>query len=330
MQQENRRVFIVDKDAERMRLDVFLAKNIPQHSRTFLKHLIQEGKVFINGNKTKPHYQLKINDHVEVEISQLQQTQLVAENIPLDIVFEDDDVVVINKPAGLVVHPGAGNFRATLVNALLFHFDSLSNINPTRPGIVHRLDKETSGLLVVAKNNFSHFNLAKQFKNHAVKRIYVALVEGQVKFKEGYIDASLKRHPLQRKKMTVDFSSQAKQARTFYRKIKYFESTSAFNNTNLDIHKRKIQNREGFTLLELIPETGRTHQLRVHLAYLGHPILGDSKYGNKNTFERLALHARDLGFIHPRNKKFLEFTSPLPPEMSSAIGFNVDSKIDKE
>jgi len=291
--------FCIDQDSVNMRLDVFLANNLSQYSRTFLKNLIQGGSVLVNKQKIKPHYHLKTNDIVEVEIVLKPESMLAPEDIPLDIIFEDEDIIVLNKPRGLVVHPGAGNKKSTLANALLYHIKILSDVNPGRPGIVHRLDKETSGLLVIAKNNFAHLDLAKQFKNHTIKRRYIALVEGKVQFKEGLIDAPIKRHPLKRKKMTIDFSSLAKQAKTFYRVIKRFDN---------------------FTLLELIPSTGRTHQLRVHLAYLGHPILGDACYGHKNTFDRLALHAKDLGFAHPKSKKSVEFTSPLPYEIKNAIG----------
>ena len=294
-----RKNFCVEQDSANMRIDVFLAKNLSEYSRTFLKRLIKEERVLVNKKKAKPHYHIKENDKIEVEVVLVLESELAPENIPLDIIFEDDDIIVLNKPRGLVVHPGAGNKKSTLVNALLYHIKNLSDVNSGRPGIVHRLDKETSGLLVVAKNNFAHIELAKQFKDHTIKRRYIALVEGRVKFKEGFIDAPIKRHPLRRKKMTVDFSSLAKQAKTYYKVKKHFDN---------------------FTLLELIPTTGRTHQLRVHLAHLGHPILGDNTYGHKNTFDRLALHAKDLGFVHPKSKDLVEFTSPLPNEISKVIG----------
>ena len=291
--------FKVDQESVGLRIDVFLARQLKDQSRTSLKNLIVAGHVLVNKKKIKPHYCLKIGDEIDIEIPPKQETSLVSENIPLDIIFEDEDLLVVNKPEGMVVHPGAGNPKETLVNALLHHTKDLSDVNPERPGIVHRLDKETSGLMVVAKNNFSHLELSKQFRIHLIKRRYIALVRGRVEFKEGVIDVPINRHPVRRKNMSVSFAPDAKEAQTYYRTVKRFED---------------------FTLLELLPKTGRTHQLRVHLAYLKHPILGDSKYGNKKDFPRLALHAKDLGFRHPRKEEFLEFTSPLPQEIKKAIG----------
>ncbi|MFC1646312.1 RluA family pseudouridine synthase [Candidatus Omnitrophota bacterium] len=291
--------FKVDQDNANLRIDVFLARHLKDHSRTSLKNLIVNGCVLVNKQKIKPHYCLKINDEIEIEFPPKQESSLSSQNIPLEIIYEDQDLIVVNKPEGMVVHPGAGNRESTLVNALLYHTKELSNISPERPGIVHRLDKETSGVMVIAKNNFTHLELVKQFKVHSVKRRYIALVRGRVEFKEGVIDVPIHRHPLRRKNMAVSFSPDAKQAQTNYRTIKRFDN---------------------FTLLELIPKTGRTHQLRVHLSYLKHPILGDSKYGNKKDFPRLALHAKDLGFHHPGKEKFIEFTSPLPKDIIKVIG----------
>lgn len=294
--------FKVEQDSANLRIDAFLAAQLKDYSRTSLKNLIINGKVLVNKKKIKPHYCLKINDEIELEIPPKNEISLIAQDIPLEIIYEDEDVIVLNKPAGMVVHPGAGNYTSTLVNALLYHTKDLSDINPTRAGIVHRLDKETSGLMVVAKNNFTHLELTKQFKKHSIKRRYIALVKGNVEFKEGLIDLPIDRHRLRRKEMAISFNPEAKEAQTYYRRIKNFGD---------------------FTLLELTPKTGRTHQLRVHLAYLKHHILGDSKYGNKNEFPRLALHAKDLGFLHPRKNKFLEFSSPLPQEMKKIIGNTV-------
>ncbi len=280
------------------RVDVFLKQKETQVSRTKVKDLILGGKVFVNGSNVKPHYKLKVNDKLTWEIPQAPACVLAQEDISLDILFEDKDIIVLNKPAGLVVHPGAGNQTHTLVNALLFHTRELSSINPQRPGIVHRLDKETSGVMVVARNNFSHLKLAKQFKKHSIERRYIALVAGQVEFDEGVVDVPIKRHVLDRKKMSVSFTEEAKPAHTFYRVLKRYPEFSA---------------------IELFPKTGRTHQLRVHLAYLGHPILGDMTYGKKKNFPRLALNAKDLGFSHPASGEFMKFESPLPPEMKSAM-----------
>lgn len=294
-----KQAFTIDQDSNHVRIDVFLAKNCKGHSRTRIKFLIQSGYVTINKKAIKPHYCLKAGDAVAVRIPPPKTSTLSAENIPLEILYEDSDVIVLNKPCGMVVHPAAGNQSATLVNALLNHTKELSDINPERPGIVHRLDKETSGVMVVAKNNFTHLELVKQFKVHSIKRRYIALVKGRVEFREGMVDVPISRHPFHRKKMAVSFEPHTKSAQTRYRTVKRFD---------------------GFSLLELFPHTGRTHQLRVHLAYLKHPILGDSKYGNKNDFPRLALHAKDLGFYHPQKKQFLEVSSPLPPSMQAAIG----------
>jgi 23S rRNA pseudouridine1911/1915/1917 synthase len=288
---------LIDAEAAAKRIDVFLTQQEPQFSRTLIKELILKGLVSVNNARIKPHYRLKVNDEVRWQAPVAQDSGLCPEDIPLKIIFEDTDVLVLDKPQGMVVHPGAGNQTHTLVQALLFHTRQLSTINPQRPGIVHRLDKETSGVMVVAKNNSSHLNLTKQFKKHTIERRYIALVTGQVQFDEGVVDVPLKRHVLDRKKMFVSFTEEAKPAHTFYRVLKRYPE---------------------FTALELFPKTGRTHQLRVHLAYLGHPILGDSKYGKKKNFERLALHAKDLGFAHPSTGEFLKFQSPLPPEIKAA------------
>lgn len=289
---------IIETQEANVRVDIYLKDRESGLSRTRIKDLILEGRVLINGAKVKPHYKLKINDELRWVIPDVPETGLEAENIPLDIVFEDKDVIVLNKPSGLVVHPGVGNQSHTLVNALLFHTHELSSINPERLGIVHRLDKETSGVMVIAKNNSSHLELAKQFKKHSIERRYIALVEGKIEFDEGIVDVPIKRHILDRKKMTVSFTEEAKPAETFYRVIKRYPE---------------------FTALELFPKTGRTHQLRVHLSYLGHPILGDATYGKKKNFTRLALHAKDLGFFHPSTKQFIRFETPLPSEMKSAM-----------
>lgn len=294
---EEKKYFIAPSDAD-IRIDLFLKKREAGFSRTLIKDLILNSHVLVNGLKIKPHYKLKARDEVKWCIPSKKESGLEQENISLDILFEDKDVLVLNKPSGLVVHPGAGNQTHTLVNALLFHTQELSSINPQRPGIVHRLDKETSGVMVIAKNNFSHLELAKQFKEHSIERRYMALVAGRVEFDEGIVDVPLKRHILERKKMIVSFTQEAKPARTFYRVLKRYSD---------------------FTALELFPQTGRTHQLRVHLAYLGHPILGDTTYGKKKNFSRLALHAKDLGFTHPTTKEFMKFTSPLPPEMKAVM-----------
>ena len=286
------------------RLDLFIAdffkENNPGISRTCVQKLISEGKVTVNGSSlVKPHLKLKEGDEVRICIKDKLPSIIGAEDMPLDIVYEDQDLAIINKRPGVVVHPAPGNPEHTLVNALLHHFRELSDINPQRPGIVHRLDKETSGLLVIAKNNSAHLVLAKQFASHTIKRKYLALVKGRVDFDENVIELPIGRHPYKRKNMSVGFGKNTKYAKTHYRTLK---------------------RGNDFSLLELEPFTGRTHQLRVHLAYLGHPILGDAKYGKNNKFARLALHAKYIGFLHPNSGKFVEFSCELPGEFARFLG----------
>lgn len=286
-----------------MRLDLFIMDFFNrQHldfSRSFIQSLIRKGKVILKGAIIiKPHYKVKTEDELKIVIEDKKSDRLKPENIPLDIVYEDEDLAIINKPSGLVVHPAPGNYEHTLVNALLHHFKKLSDVNLERPGIVHRLDKETSGLLVIAKNNFTHLALSQQFAKHTIKRKYIALVKGKMEFDENVIELPIGRHPVKRKKMSVSFRDKTKYAKTYYRTLK---------------------RTRDFSLLELEPFTGRTHQLRVHLSFLGYPILGDSKYGNNNEFIRLALHARSIGFIHPRTGKFVEFSCGIPKEFLGLI-----------
>ncbi|MCM8795606.1 MAG: RluA family pseudouridine synthase [Candidatus Omnitrophica bacterium] len=285
------------------RLDVVLTDATKEKklgiSRTFIQDLIRKGKVMVNGVKiNKPHYKLKSDDEVKLIIEEKKGLSLESEDIPLEVIYEDEDLAIINKPAGMVVHPAPGNYTHTLVNALLYHFKELSDINPTRPGIVHRLDKDTSGLLVIAKNNFTHLNLAQQFSRHQVKRKYLALVKGRVEFDEQTVEIPIGRHPYRRKSMSAGFGRKMKFAKTYYRTLK--------------------RSRD-FSLLELEPFTGRTHQIRVHLSALGYPILGDTKYSKQTKFSRLALHAKSIGFIHPRTKKFMEFTSKIPSEFKEFL-----------
>jgi len=284
------------------RLDQFIAdfskKKMLGFSRTIIQKSICKGKVRLKQETiTKPHYKIKKDEEFTISIEEKPLTSLKAEEIPLEVVYEDQDLAVINKPSGLVVHPGAGNLEHTLVNAILCRFKDLSSVNPQRPGIVHRLDKDTSGLLVIAKNNHAHFELARQFSEHSIKRKYIALVKGRMELDEDVIELPIARHPLKRKNMSVAFTEKSKYAKTFYRTLK---------------------RTDDFSLLELEPFTGRTHQLRVHLSFIGHPILGDNKYGKHNEFSRLALHAKSLGFIHPRTGKLIEFTSQTPEEF---LGF---------
>lgn len=289
------------------RLDLFLAdyslENNLGLSRTIIQKLVREGKVFLNSEALiKPHHKVAPLDEINVIIPEKEKAEFLPENIPLEVVYEDNDVLIINKQPGLVVHPSAGNQEHTLVNALLGRQMQLSDINKNRPGIVHRLDKDTSGLLVIAKNNASHLKLAKQFAQHSIQRKYMAIVCGRVEFDEDVIEAPIGRHPLKRKSMAVSFVPNTKYAKTFYKTLK---------------------RSRNFSLLELRPFTGRTHQLRVHLAYLGYPILGDTKYGMNNNFSRLALHAQEIGFIHPSTNKLVHFTSKLPAEFQDFIKKNI-------
>lgn len=309
------------------RLDLFLSgfsnKNKLALSRTFIQKLIEEGRVTVKNLKPRPrqinpHYKVKTGDQIQIIIEDIKSGLPKPEDIPLEIIYEDEDLAVINKPSGMVVHPAAGNYEHTLVNALLYHFKKLSDVNPQRPGIVHRLDKETSGLLLIAKNNLTHLALSQQFARHSIKRKYIALVKGQVQFDENIIELPIGRHPFKRKNMSVGFGRKAKYAKTYYRTLKRTKDSS---------------------LLELEPFTGRTHQLRVHLAFLGHPILGDTKYGRNNEFipletvseqrkdkvsltgfKRLALHAKSIGFIHPRTGEFVEFSCLPPAEFIEFLG----------
>lgn len=299
----NEHSFIVSAEETGTRLDVLLSNFSKNNrlglSRVFIKGLIIDGAVCVkNEAVTKPHYKVKAGESISFSFAAKVKDTLKAEDIKLDIVYEDEDLAVINKPSGMVVHPAPGNYEHTLVNALKNIFKSLSDINPDRPGIVHRLDKETSGLLVIAKNNASHLDLARQFAEHSIKKEYLAIVKGRVEFDESLIEAPIARHATRRKNMAVNFSDSAKEAKTHYRTLKRYKD---------------------FSLLELRPFTGRTHQLRVHLDFIGHPILGDDKYGKGNEFTRLALHAKTLGFTHPRTGKPMEFKSPIPKEFNDFL-----------
>ncbi len=277
------------------RLDKFIAENIPDVTRSSVVNLIESDNVLVNGKKQNKNYKLRINDIVSVIIPEPIEYEAKAENIPLDIVYEDSDLLVVNKPKGMVVHPAAGNYEGTLVNALLYHCkDDLSGINGVmRPGIVHRIDKNTSGLLIVAKNDKAHKHLAEQIKEHSFTREYEAVVWGNIKDDTGTVNAPIGRHPIDRKKMTV----------------------TERNSKNAVTHFEVLERLNGYTYIKCRLETGRTHQIRVHMAYLGHPVSGDDVYGVKKekvNFEGQCLHARKIGFIHPSSGEYMEFTSPLP------------------
>lgn len=289
--------FKVDPQNDKTRLDVFLAECLPDApSRTFVQKLIAAGQVSVNQKPAKAHLKLATDDEVVVqEFKILSRQSLKAEDIPLDVVYEDDRILLINKPSGLLVHPvNAQNQSGTLVNALLHHCRKLSKADEDlRPGIVHRLDRETSGLLLVAKDDKTHVFLSKQFQEHQIYKKYLALVEGDVQFDEGVVDVALGRDRRFYDRKRVSYEDDAKEAQTFYKVVKHFK---------------------GRTLIALFPKTGRTHQLRVHMAHLGHPILGDDKYGKRKSFPRLALHAQAIGFMHPSMQRFIEFSTRPPAE----------------
>ena len=293
------RTFTVEDAYQGLRLDVYLTQvmeDIP--SRTFVKKLIDEGQVTVNQKQTKVNYKTASGDAVSVDVDPAAWApqDIKAQDIALDIVYEDDDIALINKPVGLSVHPAVGGRSGTLVNGLVHHFEQLSDVNgPVRPGIVHRLDRETSGILIIAKTNTAHARLGRQFEKHTVKKRYVALVQGIVQFDQGMVDVPLKRHVKYHDQRQTANEGEGKEAVTLY-----------------EVLKRNAKS----TLVALYPQTGRTHQLRVHMKHLGHPVLGDDKYGRKDTFPRLALHAESIGFIHPTTRQEVEFSCPVPAEFS--------------
>lgn len=283
----------VFEENEPIRLDVFVSR-VAEVSRSRAVTLIEDGNVLINGNVANKKTKLSFGMNVQIEIPEPTVLDVKAENIPLDIVFEDSELLVVNKPKGMVVHPAAGNYTGTLVNALMFHCgDSLSGINGVmRPGIVHRIDKNTSGLLMVAKNDIAHNFLAEQIKEHSFTREYAAICYGNFKNDSGTINAPISRHPTKRKQMAV--VEGGREAITHY---------------------EVIERLNGFTYLKLKLETGRTHQIRVHTSYIGHAVAGDDVYGPKKVITELngqCLHAKKLGFIHPKTKEYMEFESELP------------------
>ena len=284
-----------------IRIDKALSKLNTDISRAMVQKLIDDGKVLVNGKKQRSSYKLQSDDEIEIEIDEPKETNLIAEDIPLDVIYEDNDILVVNKQKGLVVHPGNGNPSGTLVNAILSYCkDSLSGIGgEMRPGIVHRIDKDTSGLLIVAKNDKSHINLSEQIKNHEVKKTYIALVRGNTKENQATIDMPIARSTKDRTKMAV--TKTGKKAITHFKVLERFD---------------------GYTLLEVNIETGRTHQIRVHLSQIGYPIVGDSVYSNgRNPFgvEGQMLHSFRLKFKHPISGKEIECEAPLPEYFNNVL-----------
>lgn len=296
-------VLSVQSDDENVRIDKYLSSQLEKLSRSYLQKLLKEGQVFVNGLSVKPNYKVTQDDEIRISIPRDQEPEIEAEDIPLDVLYEDMDLLVVNKPKDMVVHPAAGHYSHTLVNALMFHCKGqLSGINGVlRPGIVHRIDKDTTGALVVCKNDTAHQSLAAQLAEHSINRRYRALVHGNLKEDEGRIEGSIGRHPTERKKMAVNVRN-GKPAVTHY---------------------HVLERLNGYTYVECRLETGRTHQIRVHMASIGHPLLGDELYGPKrSTIKHLqgqTLHAMILGFQHPRTGEYMEFTAPLPDYFESLL-----------
>lgn len=304
---------IADREAAGERLDSFLASRLGEISRTRLRHAIEDADVLVNRRQVKPSYRVRAGDNVEIELPEPPALELEPEPLPLNVVYEDPDLVVIDKPAGLVVHPGAGVRSGTLANGLAYHFAHLSGAGGhARPGIVHRLDKETSGLIVVAKNDPSHERLSEQFSRRAVSKLYIAMVYGRLNRDNGEINARVGRSARNRTRMAVLKGGAGREAITFFK-----------------VRRRYAE----FSLLEIQPKTGRTHQIRVHMAHIGHPVVGDATYGagraasirdprtrqGVRALGRHFLHAAELSFTHPRTGERVAFTSALPPELEAFL-----------
>lgn len=288
--------YIVSEEDSDERLDKFLSEKMPDMSRSYIQKQIKDGNVMVNGKSVKSGYKLAVDDEVMVVIEPLKELTIEPENIPLDIIYEDSDIIVINKPKQMVVHPAPGHYSGTIVNALLYHCkDSLSGINGVlRPGIVHRIDQDTTGVIVACKNDNAHRFIAEQLKVHSITRTYQAIVCNHVREESGTIESTIGRHPVDRKKMAMNVKN-GKNAVTHYRVLD------------------NLNNR--YTYIECKLETGRTHQIRVHMASIGNPILGDTVYGPSKCPFKLTgqtLHAKTLGFIHPTTKEYVEFDAPLP------------------
>lgn len=285
--------FTIEKGGER--IDKYLSEQLEEMTRSHIQKLIKENMVRVNGMAVKSNFKLSASDQIEVEIPELKEPDILPENIPLDILYEDQDILVVNKPKGMVVHPAPGHYTGTLVNAIMYHCkDNLSGINGVmRPGIVHRIDMDTTGSLLICKNDRAHQVLAEQLKEHSITRKYHAIVHGRLKEDEGTIDKPIGRHPIDRKKMSVHCTN-GREAITHYRVLKRFQQ---------------------FTYIECQLETGRTHQIRVHMSSIGHPILGDQVYGPAKCPYKLqgqTLHAKVLGITHPTTGEYMEFDAPLP------------------
>lgn len=288
--------FSIDRNTEGQRIDRYLSDELEDRSRSYIQKIMKEGYVKVNQKPVKSNYRLSFGDSVEVTLPEAKEPDIVPENIPLDILYEDQDIIMINKPKQMVVHPAPGHYSGTLVNALMYHCgDELSGINGCmRPGIVHRIDMDTTGSLVVCKSDKAHQSLSEQLKVHSIRRIYVAIVHGNIKEDSGTVNAPIGRHPTDRKKM----------------------STHCKNGRDAVTHYKVLERFGDYTYIQCELETGRTHQIRVHMASIGHPLVGDEVYGPKKCpFKGLqgqTLHARTLGIIHPTTGKYLEVNAPLP------------------
>jgi len=295
MEQKDKLSFLIDAQLEGERIDKCLNLLVDSFSRSFIQKLIKDEEVFVNGNSVKSNYKVKMDDEIIFYVPKSVEPEILAQDIPLDVLYEDSDVIVVNKPKGMVVHPAAGHYTDTLVNAVLYHCKGeLSGINGVmRPGIVHRIDMDTTGSIIVCKNDVAHNHLAEQFKVHSIERTYHAIVHGVLKDEEGTIDAPIGRHPVDRKKMSINANS-SKRAVTHYKVLQKFDK---------------------YTYVECRLETGRTHQIRVHMASIGHPLLGDEVYCNMKSPFKLqgqTLHAKTLGFEHPTTGEFVLADAPLP------------------
>lgn len=294
--------FTADIEHEGQRIDRYLTEMLPEQSRSFFQKLIKDGFVMVNHIIVKVNYRLKTGDVIEIDIPDAVPTEIVPENIPLDILYEDDDLLIVNKPKGMVVHPAVGHSTGTLVNAIMYHCQgNLSGINgEIRPGIVHRIDKDTTGSLIICKNDEAHRNIAEQIKEHSVTRRYVGVVAGTFSEESGTVEGAIGRHPNDRKRMTIN-EKNGKPAVTHY---------------------RVLQTLKGASFMEFELETGRTHQIRVHMASISHPLLGDTVYGNSKNPYKLqgqALHARTIGFIHPTTGEYIEVSAPIPEYMTELV-----------
>ena len=297
-----RQSYVVPAEAQGVRIDKFLSEACDGLSRSYLQKLLKSELVEGDKRTVKNSYKLSAGERIEFEVPEAAEPEIKAEDIPLDIIYEDSDIILVNKPKGMVVHPAAGHYSQTLVNGLMYHCrNGLSGINGVlRPGIVHRIDMDTTGVLIVCKNDFAHNAIAEQLKVHSITRKYFAIVHGVIQEDEGTVDAPIGRHPVDRKKMSINRKN-GKEAVTHYRVLERFRQ---------------------FTYVECQLETGRTHQIRVHMASIGHPLLGDSVYGpSKSPFklQGQTLHAGVLGIVHPRTGKYMEFSAPLPEYFSELL-----------